>query len=223
MFIVIEGLDGAGKSTQVAQIKEWLEREGKEVEYLHFPRFDTPIYGELVAKFLRGDLGSIGDVNPYLVALIYAGDRAEASKMIKEWLAEGKTVLLDRYVMSNIAYQCAKVESTTQSEELKRWILELEYKHNNIAKPDVEIFLDVPFSFTKAKLKETRVGEDREYLKGKQDIHEASLSFQERVAKVYLEHTDNNYHIIGCADDAQGAMLSIEEISQKIKTVIENR
>lgn len=223
MFIVIEGLDGAGKSTQVAQIKEWLEREGKEVEYLHFPRFDTPIYGDLVAKFLRGDLGSIGDVNPYLVALIYAGDRAEASKMIKEWLAEGKTVLLDRYVMSNIAYQCAKVETTTQSEELKKWILELEYKHNNIAKPDVEIFLDVPFSFTKAKLKETRVGEDREYLKGKQDIHEASLSFQERVAKVYLTHTDNNYHIIGCGDEAQGAMLTIEEISQKIKTVIENR
>ena len=44
------------------------ERKGIESEYLHFPRFDAPVYGDLIARFLRGDLGLLEQVNPYLVA-----------------------------------------------------------------------------------------------------------------------------------------------------------
>jgi len=76
MFIVLEGLDGAGKSTQIAKLSAMFRERGVESEYLHFPRFDAPVYGELIARFLRGDLGSLEQVNPYLVALLYAGDRA---------------------------------------------------------------------------------------------------------------------------------------------------
>ncbi len=220
MFIVIEGLDGAGKSTQVNEVKEWLESQGKEVEYLHFPRFSTPVYGDLVAKFLRGELGAIGDVNPYLVALIYAGDRAHAKELIEGWLSDGKVVLLDRYVMSNVAYQCAKCETKDEAEELKRWILEMEYHTNAIPKPDLEIFLEVPFSFTEAKLSEVRSGEDRDYLDGKQDIHEASMSFQQRVKQVYMTHSDAEYHIVSCADESEDKMLSIEQIKSKIVELI---
>ena len=110
MFVVIEGLDGAGKSTQVALLRRMLAQRGVESEYLHFPRFDAPVYGELIARFLRGEFGGADSVDPYLVALLFAGDRADAAQTIRTWLAEGRAVVLDRYVWSNVAYQCARLD-----------------------------------------------------------------------------------------------------------------
>ena len=106
-LIVLEGLDGAGKSTQIDLLQQLLASRGLRYEYLHFPRFDAPIYGELIARFLRGELGAVDAVDPYVVALLYAGDRADAAPVIRRWLDEGKFVILDRYVYSNVAYQCA--------------------------------------------------------------------------------------------------------------------
>lgn len=217
MFVVIEGLDGAGKSTQVARLQEWIEAQGKSWEYLHFPRFTTPYWGDLVARFLRGELGAIDAVDPRLVAMIYAGDRADAAATIRGWLDAGKVVIADRYVLSNVAYQCAKSSDST----LKEWILGLEYDYNQIPRPDVELFLDVPFRFTQAKLTEVRQGDDRGYLDGKQDIHEASLTFQQRVREQYLAHKADNYSVIECADAQTGAMLGIETIAKKISDALE--
>lgn len=218
MFVVIEGLDGAGKSTQLKMIIEHFHSIGVECLNIHFPRFDTPIYGELIAKFLRGELGDLNTVNPYLVALIYAGDRAEAACQIKEALERGKAVILDRYIYSNIAFQCAKSATKEESSELADWIFDLEYNHNHIPKPDVSIFLDVPMAFTKKKLEESREGDDRGYLKGKQDIHEASLSFQEKVREAYLTHgtTDPAFKVVNCCSE-QGDMLPPKEIFALIK------
>ena len=89
-------------------------------------------------------------MDPYLVALLFAGDRADAAAMIRKWLARGKYVLLDRYVNSNIAYQCAKVEGGEAREMLRRWILDLEYGHNAIPRPDVSLFLDACGRFISA-------------------------------------------------------------------------
>ncbi len=217
MFIVLEGLDGAGKSTQFKLLRDMFAKKGVECEYLHFPRFDAPVYGDLIARFLRGDLGSLESVNPYLVALLYAGDRADASKLINGWLAEGKVVIVDRYVYSNIGYQCAKVEDAEKRKELKEWILDVEYNHFSIPRPDASLFLDVPFEFTAARLGEERQGEDRSYLKGGSDIHESSLSLQESVRRVYLEaaKTDDALHVVNCSD-ADGAMAKPEQIFQRI-------
>ncbi len=218
-FIVIEGLDGAGKSTQVKMIKEFFAQKGIESEYLHFPRFDSPVYGEMVAEFLRGDYGTNESVHPKIVALLYALDRQQAKPLINGWLAEGKAVIVDRYVYSNIAYQCAKSD---KKEELKQWILDLEYGQNDIPEPDLTLFLDVPFSFTTQKLTEEREGDDRDYLMGKKDIHEASLSFQELVRAVYMscEGTDDRYKIVPCSNES-GTMATADEIFNRIKNEIE--
>lgn len=215
-FAVIEGLDGSGKSTQLTMLLEYLKNKGVDFEYLHFPRTDAPIFGDLVAKFLRGELGALNEVNPYLVALIYAGDRKDAALMINDWLAKGKTVIVDRYVFSNIAYQCAKISDTAGKEELKKWILNLEYQYYKIPKPSINIYLDVPFEFTVKNLTHQREGDDRDYLKGKSDIHEADISFQQNVREMYLNvaREDKSLQLIDCS--SEGKMLPADQIFKKI-------
>lgn len=221
MFIVLEGLDGAGKSTQITKLRDMFRANGVESEYLHFPRFDAPVYGELIARFLRGDLGSVECVNPYLVALLYAGDRADAATMIRGWIAEGKVVIVDRYVYSNIGYQCAKMPRGEARNMLKRWILHTEFEEFGIPRPDLSLFLDVPFAFTEKKLSETREGDDRAYLQGQKDIHEASLDLQRAVREVYLDAAaeGDDIKVVDCSTQ-EGAMASPEVIFERIMAYV---
>lgn len=147
-LFVIEGVDGAGKSTQIKLLKKYFSQKGYICEYLHFPRTGEPFFGELIARFLRGEFGSLNEVSPWLVAMLYAGDRKDASDLINGWLKKGSFVLLDRYTYSNIAYQCAKLQEPGARDSLMKWILDLEFRHFGIPRPDLNIFLDVPFSFT---------------------------------------------------------------------------
>lgn len=223
MFIVLEGVDGSGKSTQIANLQRMFAEQGISTEYLHFPRFDAPYFGELIARFLRGELGSVEQVDPYIVAMLYAGDRRDAAAMIRGWMAEGKVVICDRYVYSNIGYQCAKVTDAEEREKLRKWILELEYDYFAIPRPDVSLFLDVPFAFTERKLmQEVREGDDRAYLNGKKDIHEQSMDLQRAVRQVYLDaaECDENMYVVDCSQD--GEMASPDIIFSKIKQVVEN-
>jgi dTMP kinase len=216
-FVVIEGLDGSGKSTQLKLLREYLDKHSVAFKYLHFPRLEEGIYGKLIARFLRGEMGANEEVDPYLVALIFAGDRTDAATSIRTWMQEGYLVIVDRYVYSNIAFQCAKLEQPVRQEELRDWILELEFRHNNLPRPDINLYLNVPFEFTRQQLNNSREGEDRAYLKGERDIHEENLDFQEKVRQVYLSlHTHvNDLELISCMDDT-GCMLSPQAISDKI-------
>ncbi|MBN2349832.1 MAG: dTMP kinase [Bacteroidales bacterium] len=221
-FINIEGLDGSGKSTQLKLLQNYLELQKIKYKYLHFPRTNSPFYGELVARFLRGELGDINSVNPYLVALIYAGDRKDSSELINGWLSDGNLVIVDRYVYSNIAFQCAKIENQDKSAELAAWILEFEYSYNKIPRPDISLFLDVPFSFTENNLKQQRKGSDRDYLAGAADIHEQNLPFQERVRQVYLREVDKHKDFIKITcSDAKNIILPPEVIFEKMRSQLQ--
>ena len=223
MLVVVEGLDGSGKSTQVAMLRQYLEERCGEVEYIHFPRYDAPLYGELIGKFLRGGFGGNAEVHPQLVALLFAEDRHGAAPRMKEALSVGKTVLLDRYVYSNIAYQCAKLHGYDQREELREWILNTEYGLFSLPRPDLNIFLDVPIGFVQSKLTASRNGNDREYLsKGQQDIHEADIAFQRTVRDIYLRQASLDPHFlrVDCSGE-NGEMLSPDEIFAKVKALVE--
>ena len=223
-LLVIEGVDGAGKSTQIKMLRDFFSGKGYNCEYMHFPRTDTPYFGELIARFLRGEFGSLSEVDPYLVAMLYAGDRKDASDIIRNWLKEGKIVLLDRYTYSNIAYQCAKLPESKSQIELMNWILSLEFSHFAIPKPDLNIFLDVPFSFTEKKLLNARTGSDRSYLNGSADIHEESLTFQKSVRDIYLRvaQNDSRLAMIDCSD-INGSMLPPPEIFKLIINILKVR
>lgn len=222
MLVVLEGLDGAGKSTQVKKLRSYLESIFGELEYIHFPRYDAPVYGYLISRFLRGDFGTNETVHPQLVALLFAEDRHGAAPGMKEKLAAGGTVLLDRYVYSNIAYQCAKLKDADEAGRLRDWIFNTEYGSFGLPVPDLNIFLDVPIGFVESKLKSQRGGQDRDYLEGGQDIHEADIEFQKRVRDIYREQCglDPKFIRIDCSDE-YGEMLPPGAIFAKIKDVVD--
>jgi dTMP kinase len=161
-------------------------------------------------------LGNVDAVNPYIVALLFAGDRHAAAAALRRWMAEGHVVVVDRYVYSNIGYQCAKLHTAEEKHALRDWILHLEYDYFNIPKPDMTLFLDVPLTHVEQKLEAQREGDDRAYLQGKKDIHEASLSLQEQVRAVYLEQPalDATFHVIDCGRD--GKIFPADTIFEKI-------
>ncbi|MBR4735036.1 MAG: thymidylate kinase [Bacteroidales bacterium] len=222
MLIVLEGLDGAGKSTQVKMLREYLEQRCPELEYIHFPRYEAPVYGDLISRFLRGEFGDNTEVHPQLVALLFAEDRHGAAPLMKEALAAGKTVLLDRYVYSNIAYQCAKLKDTSAKARLRDWIFNTEYGDFELPVPDLNLFLDVPIGFVEKSLSQHREGSDRSYLEGSRDIHEASIGFQKDVRDMYVRETERDLRFlrIDCAAP-DGSMLPPEAIFNKVRETID--
>jgi dTMP kinase len=217
-LIVIEGMDGSGKSTQLGLLKRRLEATGcGNTHYVHFPQLNQGWYGDMIAEFLRGEYGAMDEVHPKLAALLFAGDRKEHIEEVQQALREGCTVLADRYVNSNIAFQCAKMKDPFKSKELKDWILRFEYGYHGLPVPHRAFYLDVPFSHIEQSLTQAREGADRSYLNGKVDIHESSLSFQRRVGEEYkkLACEQREFIPIVCADD-QGRMLRPEVIGEGI-------
>ena len=157
------------------------------------------------------------------MALLFAEDRHGAAPAMKEKLAEGGCVLLDRYVYSNIAYQCAKLKDADEADALRDWIFNTEYGDFELPVPDLNIFLDVPIGFVESKLKSQRGGDDRAYLEGAQDIHEADIEFQKKVRAIYQRQCelDPKFIRIDCSDE-YGEMLPPGAIFAKVKEIIDN-
>ena len=125
-------------------------------------------------------------------------------------------VLMDRYVFSNMAYQGAKYTTETQAQIMRDWIDDFEFGFLELPYPDLDIFFDVPIESIAKRLSEKREGDDREYLKGKADIHEKDLEFQDRVRQNYLAMKDyQGYHII------ETEMLSPEKVFDKYKDILD--
>ena len=216
-FVVIEGLDGSGKSTQIKLIRKYLDDSGIAYHYLHFPRTEIKPFGELIAGFLRGDFGEIGQVHPKLVASIYALDRMDAKIMMDKWLENKELILCDRYVYSNIAFQCAKLTNLNEKTALASWIKEIEFNYFKIPKPGLSLYLNVPFNFIAGNLTNQRQGDDRGYLEGKADIHEEDLEFQRKVHETYMWQVgiQNDFIPVDClATDSD--ILSADEIFKRL-------
>ena len=220
-FIVIEGLDGCGKSTQVHLLQQELEKAGTPHRFIHFPMLNQGVYGTLIAEFLRGEYGSLEEVHPKLVALLFANDRMEHIGTIRSWLGEGYCVLADRYVYSNIAFQCAKLKTEEERTRLKSWILDYEFGHNALPRPNRTLLLNVPFSFTEQSLTTKRKGDDRNYLNGKEDIHEQSIGFQRKVRDMYLKllEEEKDFTEVNCAGP-DGKLMGIGDIHEKIVKIL---
>jgi len=215
-FIVIEGTDGTGKATQTQKLVEYLKKEGKQVETFDFPQYGQPSC-HFVESYLNGKYGT--DVNPYTASLFYALDRYGASVKIKQALAEGKIVVSNRYVASNMGHQGAKIDDAKQRQDYFNWNDHLEYNILAIPRPDLNIVLHVP-----AEIAQNLVDQkgSRAYVGGqKRDLHEKDIAHLKRAEQVYLEMTKifpENFTLINCMD--KDKLMSIDEIHTKIVDVV---
>lgn len=212
-LIVVDGGDGSGKATQSELLKIYLEKQGKKVKYMDFPRYYSSFHGRVVGRFLTGEFGTLDSVSPYLAALSYALDRASAKEEMDQWLTHGGILLSNRYATSSMAHQAAKLPQEKRKEFIA-WLDEMEYKVHKIPREDVVIYLFVPwqigYELTKKKA-------DRKYSNGKLDIAEADIRHRIESEAMYLQLAKErkNWIKIDCVD-AAGAMLPKEIIHTKI-------
>jgi len=219
-FIVIDGGDGSGKTTQTRLLVNKFKKSSLPVKYYDFPQYYSSFHGKTVAKFLRGEFGSIKDVSPYLASLSYALDRASVKKEMEDFLARGGTIIANRYATSNLAHQGAKFKNLARREEFLKWLYELEYKIHKIPKENIVIYLYVPWRIG-AELNARE--EDKKYLKGKPDIAETSQDHRIRSEKMYLTLVAKNRHWVkvNCVKDNK--ILPKEVIHQKIMDILKKK
>ncbi len=209
-LIVIEGLDGSGKSTQLAKLKEKLEAGGGSVRQIKLPNYDDPAC-ETVKMYLAGRFGTEpGDVNAYAASSFYAVDRFVSYTCYwkKDYL-EGKVILADRYTTSNAYHQLTKLQPSEYDSYLS-WLEDYEYDKLGIPAPDAVIYLDMPVEASQ-KLMTSRYHGDE----SKKDIHEANVSYLEkcRVAADY-SCSKLGWHRIVCAEN--GEPRTIESIADEV-------
>ena len=221
-LIVIEGMDGSGKSTQTKRLTTYFQKNNYRIKSFHFPTTDG-FYGRLISSFLKGELGSVEEVDPYFISSLYAFDRKEMADEIRSWIKEYDIVLFDRYAFSNVAYQCAKVTQEEEKRRLKEWILNFEFEINSIPVPDINLFLGVPISFVKQQLGKKRKGQERDYLEGKKDIHEKDIGLQQKVEKEYLALCQEEKVVYVNCGDGRGNMKNSEDIYGEILQMLAER
>jgi dTMP kinase len=224
-FIVFEGIDGSGKSTQTNLLTKYLRGNGYQVVKIDFPQHGQKSSG-LVDEYLTGRYGTANEVGPYRASIFYACDRYDASFQIRKWLSEGKIVIADRYLASNIGHQGGKIKNKTKWREYVKWLYNLEYKVFNIPKPDVTVILKSdPYYSLKLADKitdEEKLARRKSYLDGvKKDIHETDRAHLANALRSYLQAAEEfpkDFKVVECIRGGQ--LLTPKIIHQKIiKTI----
>lgn len=212
-FIVIDGTDGSGKATQLELLTIRLKEAGRQVETADFPQYGQKSAG-LVEEYLNGKYGSPQEVGPYRASIFYSCDRYDASFKIREWLDQGKIVVSNRYVASNMGHQGGKIKDPKERKKYFDWLYEFEYNFFKIPKPDLNIILHVDAAIAQKLVDNKGV---RTYLNGaKRDIHENDLEHLRAAEQVYLEIASSfpNFALIECVKENQ--IMTREEISELV-------
>lgn len=218
LLIVIEGSDGSGKTTQFNLLAERLKAAGYDVECFDFPRYDQSS-SYFVKQYLNGRYGPADKLNPYTASLFYALDRYEAAKDIRAALADGKIVLANRYVGSNMAHQGGKFADPVEQRGFFVWEDNLEYQLLDIPRPDINFFLRVPADITQ-KLIEERAARSGAELDG----HERDRNFLKKSLATYdllCRLFPKDFLAIECTKGGQ--MLSVAAINNLLWAKIKPR
>lgn len=213
-LIVLEGLDGSGKSTQLLRLSDALTQSGRCVRKIKLPDYDDPS-SSLVRMYLGGAFGSDPqDVNAYTASAFYAVDRA--ANYLRKWrqdYLDGKWILADRYTTSNAYHQIQKLPRA-QWDAYLAWLEDFEYGKLALPRPDCVVYLDMPIDVSQRLLRERYAGDD-----GKKDIHEANVAYLYacRTAALYAAQK-LSWQVIDCAPD--GEALPIDVIAEKVLSLV---
>lgn len=217
-FIVIEGTDGSGKTTQFEKLVLRME---KPVALFDFPQYNEPS-SFFVKEYLAGHYGAIEDVGPYKASLFYALDRFDVGSKINKALNERKFVIANRYVGSNMGHQGAQINDKKERLKYFNWNYDLEYNILGIPKPDINIILHMPAEMAQ-KMVDKKSQSMRQYVGGKKrDLLESDLQHLKRAEETYLEMSklfSDNFIVVECVEN--GKLLSIDEIHEKVWKIVE--
>ena len=213
-LIVIEGLDGSGKSTQLELLKKRLTESGISINAISFPDYESDS-SALVKMYLSGRFGTKpNDVNPYAASLFYCVDRYASFK--EKWGGDysgGKLIVAGRYTTSNAIHQASKLNEDEWKPFLD-WLYDIEYEKVGIPKPDLVIFLDMPVEVSQKLLSGRYKGDE-----GSKDIHERDVDYLNRCRKAAKFVADySGFETVCCANG--GEPRSIEEISDDIFSLV---
>ncbi|MBN9386670.1 MAG: thymidylate kinase [Chloroflexi bacterium] len=219
-LIVLEGLDGSGKSVQFGLLSDYLLKNDYPLMTVDFPDYQGSFFGRLVGRYLNGEFGDVYEVNPYVSSLLYAGDRMESQPKLAGWLAEGRFVLANRFVGSNMAYHSAKLPPEQRSDFIA-WLKRLEFEANRLPVPDLVIYLNASAATSHRMVAQKAA---RVYTGSSHDIHERNQTFLEVVAGQYLWlcETEPGWQRLDVTDEA-GNMRPREEIHAQILALLAER
>lgn len=221
-LIVIDGIDGSGKSTQVDLLFKRLKKEGYKVKKIDFPRYYDNFFGEFIGQCLRDKSYNWLNVHPKIASTIYACDRFESTKEINKWLEDGFIVIANRYVSSNQIHQGSKIKNQKDRQDFMNWLDKMEHQILGIPRPDVIFYLSLPINLVLEMLKKRDLDEKRNYLKKKKDVHEESIDFliNSRKSAMKLLKEKKNFIKIDCS--LLGKLLAREEIAEIIFNKVKN-
>lgn len=213
-LIVIEGIDGSGKSVQAKLLIDRFKKEKRRVKFIKFPQYENNYWGGMVAKYLRGEFGEIISNDVYMPSMFYALDRWESAQKISGWLKNGYIVICDRYADSNKIHQLAKLKVKSEKLKVEKWLDLLEYDVLRIPRPDVVVYLDMPVKFAF----ELSGNRNRKYISGgKKDIHEADIKHLRNARKIGLGLCEKYKNWIKINSVKDGKLLSVEDVRKKIR------
>jgi dTMP kinase len=212
-LIVMEGTDCSGKETQSNKLIERLNNEGIKVFKFSFPAYDTPtgkiVGGPYLGKpQICGSWFSEGAVNvpPKVASMYYAADRLYNINKVNDMLDQGYTVVLDRYVTSNMGHQGSKIKDKEERLKMYQWLDDLEYKLLGLPIPDIIFLLYMPYQYAV---------ELKKYRSELPDQHETSEEHLRNAEAAYLELADiYHWSVINCVAD--GKIKSREEIHEEV-------
>ncbi len=215
ILVVIDGIDGSGKATQARLLCERLEKEGRSMEKIDFPRYDSPMFGEFLGECLAGKHGDFLHLDPKIASTLYALDRYEASPQIREWLAAGKVIVADRFASSNQIHQGGKIVDPAKRDMFLDWIGKMEHEVLNVPRPDAVVYLRVPIETSVELLAKEREAKNKALDGEAQDTVEKDRMYLER-SRESAEHLSRepNWHAVECVED--GAMRSPDAIHEDV-------
>jgi dTMP kinase len=200
-LIVIDGVDGSGKSTQIELLRKRMIREKKKVKVVDFPDYSKNFFGKFIGHCLTEQYYNWLGVHPKIASIAYAADRFESSKQINAWLTKGYIVLANRYVSANQIHQGGKIPNAKKRKEFLHWLDTMEYKVFGIPRPDITLYLSLPVSVILELIKDRESSKmKREYLKKKKDVHENDVDFliNSRKSAIWLSKTIPNFIKVDC-------------------------